>query len=221
MLSANIVIETFQKGGWVMWPVLATFFLALCVLLERTIWWLGLARSLDFGKQQKAREALGTGDFEKAWSLGQGTTDPFLLNLREGISHAHTSMLAAMQLHATLLMEKSEARQWVLGTIITLAPLLGLLGTVVGIMGSFNFVGDDHLAVTKVSGGIAEALIATACGLAIAIACLLPYNYFRKRVSSLRNALERWINHTELLVQSAKSHGHDLEAFAVSKNLPR
>lgn len=221
MPIANIVLETFHKGGWVMWPVLATFFLALCVLIERVIWWLGLARSIESGKQEKARDALGAGDFEAALNLGTNSSDPFLLNLREGITHANTSMLAAMQLHAAHLLEKSEARLWVLGTVITLAPLLGLMGTVVGIMGSFNFVGNDQLAVTKVSGGIAEALIATACGLGIAIACLLPYNYFRKRVSSLRGALERWINHTELLVQSAKAHGHDLEAFATSKTLPR
>jgi biopolymer transport protein ExbB len=220
MLIANVVLETFLKGGWVMWPVLATFFLALCVLIERVIWWVGLARSIDSAKQEKARDSLGNGDFETAWVLGQKTSDPFLQNLHDGMSHAHTSMLAAMQLHATLLIEKSEARQWVLGTVITLAPLLGLLGTVVGIMGSFSFVGDEQLAATKVSGGIAEALIATACGLGIAISCLLPYNYFRKRVSSLRNSLERWINHSELLVQSAKAHGHDLEAFAISKNFP-
>ena len=86
-------------------------------------------------------------------------------------------------------------------------------------MGSFATLGDEELGVTKVTGGIAEALIATACGLAIAIGCLLPYNYFRKRVSSLRAAFERWINHAELLVQSAKAHGHDLEAFAADRNL--
>ncbi len=197
-----------------MWPILFTFFLALCVILDRVIWWLQLQASLKPANQEKARQALGTGDFNQAWQLGSNTTDPFLKNLTEGMSHAHTSMLAAMQLHATHLIEKSEARMWVLSTMITLAPLLGLFGTVVGIMGSFSFVGNEQLAATKVSGGIAEALIATAAGIAIAILCLLPYNFFRKRVSVLRGSLERWINHTELLVKSAKEHGHDLEAFA-------
>jgi biopolymer transport protein ExbB len=214
-MLGNLVIETFTRGGWVMWPVLLVFFLALCVLLDRALWWLQFKRTLRPDAQARARQALGRGDFGGAWRAGEDTTDPFLANLREGLSHARISMLAAMQLHASHLLERSEARMWVLSTVITLAPLLGLLGTVAGIMGSFNFVGDEQLAATKVSGGIAEALIATACGLAIAILCLLPYNFFRKRVSSLRAALERWINHAELLVHSAKAHGHDVEEFIV------
>jgi biopolymer transport protein ExbB len=213
---SNIVIETFIEGGWVMWPILATFFLALCVVLDRSVWWLRLQSTCHAAAQEQARVAIGTGDFTSAWKLCENTTDPYLHNLAEGMTHAHTSMLAAMQLHATRLIEKSEARMWVLSTLITLAPLLGLFGTVVGIMGSFSFIGDEQLAASKVSGGIGEALIATAAGIAIAILCLLPYNFFRKRVSVLRGSFERWINHSELLVKSAKEHGHDLEIFAAN-----
>ncbi len=195
-----------------MWPMALLFFLAVCVILDRVIWWLKLRSRVNAGLQESAREALGLGEFEKAWQT-TGNPDPFLQNLRDGMSHAATSPLAAMQLHASNLLEKSEARLWVLSTVITLAPLLGLLGTVVGIMGSFNFVGNDQLAVTKVSGGIAEALIATAAGLGIAILCLLPFNFFRKKTSLLRGKLEHWINHCELLAGNAKSHGHDLSDF--------
>jgi len=214
---SNIVVDTFLQGGWVMWPILATFFLGLCALLDRVVWWLRFRATLRLAQQQQARDAIGTGDFQHAWDLCQNTTEPFLTNLGEGMTHAHTSMLAAMQLDATRLIEKSEARMWIISTLITLAPLLGLFGTVVGIMRSFSFVGDEQLAPTRVSGGIAEALIATACGIAIAIICLLPYNFFRKRVSVLRGSLERWINHTELLVRSAREHGHDLEAFSSNR----
>lgn len=219
-MLANIVIETFIEGGWVMWPILLTFFLSLCVVLDRVIWWLRFNAKVRSSLQDAAREAIGSGDFAAAWKLCQESPhEPYLSNLSLGLSHAHTSMLAAMQLDATHLIEKSESRMWVISTMITLAPLLGLFGTVVGIMGSFHFVGDEALAATKVSGGIAEALIATACGIAIAILCLLPYNFFRKRVALLRSSLERWINHTELLVKSAREHGHDVEEFAAK--LPR
>jgi biopolymer transport protein ExbB len=213
MILSHILVEYFEKGGPIMWPMALLFFLAICVILDRIIWWLKLRARVNAAQQEAAREALGLGQFDQAWQTTHKHADPFLENLRDGMSHAATSPLAAMQLHASNLLEKSEARLWVLSTVITLAPLLGLLGTVVGIMGSFNFVGNDQLAVTKVSGGIAEALIATAAGLGIAILCLLPFNFFRKKTSLLRGKLEHWINHCELLAGAAKSHGHDLADF--------
>lgn len=200
-----------------MWPILATFFFGLCVILDRSIWWLRFKSSVKLSQHEACREALGSGDYESAWQITETSKDPYVQNLGDGLRHANTSMLAAMQLHAQHLIEKAEARMWIISTLITLAPLLGLFGTVVGLMRSFSSLDDDALAATEVSGGIGEALIATACGIGIAIICLLPYNYFRKRVATLRGRLERWINHSELLVHAAKEHGHDLEEFASKK----
>lgn len=198
-----------------MWPIVICLFTALVVVAERSLWWWRLRGRVSLEALYETYAAVARGDFARSVHLSrQRPQDPYLAVVHQGLTSGPGSLLGAMQLRAMDEVESAERGVWVLGSLITLAPLLGLLGTVTGIMHSFDFVGNEQLAVAKVSGGIAEALIATACGLGIAILCLLPFNFFHRRVASLRSALERTINQIELLVALARTQGCDWEAFA-------
>jgi biopolymer transport protein ExbB len=92
----------------------------------------------------------------------------------------------------------------VMDTLVTLAPLLGLLGTVTGLMRAFLKVGEAELSVVAVTGGIGEALIATACGLLIAIVSLVPLNYFSGKLARLQFELETAASSVEVLANAGK-----------------
>ena len=93
---------------------------------------------------------------------------------------------------AKIIEKKLNSGLWILETIITAAPLLGLLGTIFGMMGSFKIIGTNGLVnPSGVTGGVAESLIATAFGLFIAIFSLFAFNYFSKKNDQILDELER------------------------------
>ena len=90
----------------------------------------------------------------------------------------------SFRLNVSYEIEKMNRGMMILSTVITLAPLLGILGTVVGIIDSFYAIGASSKANPQlVSNGIAQALITTAAGLSIAILTLIPFNYFQSRIN--------------------------------------
>ncbi|WP_456473207.1 MotA/TolQ/ExbB proton channel family protein [Desulfolithobacter sp.] len=92
-----------------------------------------------------------------------------------------------------------------LDTMITVAPLLGIFGTVLGIISSFKMLGSAGIADPKlVTGGIAQALITTATGLAISIITVFPYNYFKSRIEHAIHIMEKYGTSLEVVYEKSR-----------------
>lgn len=192
------VIDIIFKGGIVMIPLLACSLVSLALTIERLIFW-GRMRS-----QQAVKSMLRlveAGEFDKALKIGRDSPHPIACVLATGLAHRNPAPAKAMEAAAQAQIPALKSRLGALDTIITLAPLLGLLGTVVGMIGSFDIMSEAGMGQPHaVTGGVAEALIATATGLLIAILTLIPYNYFSSRVEKEMDAMEHFSSLLELLL---------------------
>ena len=207
-LGGNWLIDKFHKGGPIMWPILIVSIVGLTVVLERCIWWGGRWFRRDPKRIEKVFTAIENGDTAEASRLSRGSRDPVLRMLWNGLNHQHSSLEAALQVAAGIEIKRAGRFLVVMDTLVTLAPLLGLLGTITGLIKSFSFLGNEELAVQAVTGGIAEALIATACGLGIAIFALIPFNFFTSRVSNLEFELQTAATNLEVMLQAHGAERH-------------
>src|SRR6267378_2201825 len=200
--SNNFIIDNFQKGGPIMWPILLVSIVALTVVIERIFWWGGRWFRRDPKRIEKVFAAIEVGDVTEASRLSRDSRDPVLRMMWNGLNHQHASLQGALQVAAGIEIKRAGRFLVVMDTLVTLAPLLGLLGTVTGLIRSFRFLGNEELAIQAVTGGIAEALIATACGLGIAIFALIPFNFFTSRVSNLEFELQTAATNLEVMLQA-------------------
>jgi biopolymer transport protein ExbB len=203
-MMANIIFEFFGKGGPVMYPILLCALVAVAVVGERSFWWLRESSRRDPKKLEEILAALENGDVPAAAKIAEGSPDPVIRMIHNGLNHVHTSLQGALELGAGIELERAGRFLTVMDTLVTLSPLLGLLGTVTGLMQAFLSVGSAELSVTAVTGGIGVALIATACGLGIAIFSLVPFNFFNARLARLQFELEAAATNVELMVHRPK-----------------
>ena len=203
MLS-NIVVQFILKGGPVMWPILICAFVAIAVVGERIFWWTRESRRRDPEKMEQLLAALEKGKLDEARKIAENSEDAVIRMIRRGLDHTHSSLQGALEIGAGFELERAGRFLTVMDTLVTLAPLLGLLGTVTGLMRAFLHVGNAELSVTAVTGGIGEALIATACGLGIAILSLIPLNIFTRKVARLQFELETAATNVELMMGVGK-----------------
>ncbi|WP_165907909.1 MotA/TolQ/ExbB proton channel family protein [Hydrogenispora ethanolica] len=189
------MFEVLIKGGWVMAPLGICSLVAVTIIVERLIFF----RRTGF--RQPADEVLALvrqGRHEEALAKADGNQLPVVKVLQAGLSHRRNPGKA---MEAAGLAEISGMKRGLtaLETIITLSPLLGLLGTIIGMIGSFQIM---TLAGSSqphaVTGGVAEALIATASGITVAVVTLIPYNYFLRRVEQETETIEQYATRLEL-----------------------
>ena len=194
------LLDFFYKGGPIMWPILACSLLALTVVLERLIFIVAELSRRQPKLVDSMLDAVERREPELAVQLGRDSKDFVARTLAAALEHrAEKSIASALLRGAERELARYNRGLSVLDTIITLAPLLGLLGTVTGMMSSFGMMGGGELgAPTAITGGIAEALIATAFGLSVAITALIPFNYLNARLEGARRELQDAAAHIEI-----------------------
>ncbi len=204
--------DFFIKGGVVMYPLLACSLITLTVILERAFFWAREHLRRDQRLVDEVLELCRHGRWESVREQVTGSKDYVIRILVSGILHREFSMAKAMESAASE--EISRMRQYmvVLDTMITVAPLLGIFGTVIGIIISFDLLGSGAIRDPQaVTAGISQALITTASGLAIAIFSVFPFNYFNSKAEKAARTIEKYATSLEIvyekLVQAHSKNG--------------
>jgi biopolymer transport protein ExbB len=186
-----------ERGGVVMWPLLAVSMVALAVSIERTWFWIHLHSARQTVRYRKLLKALRNGDRTRVEESIEDPGGVYDILVRRLLADGPDDAVAVEEIET--LRAETERFSGILSTVITASPMLGILGTVTGIIQSFELLGGTRTLVDPrdVSAGIAEALITTAAGLVIALAALFPYMAFRAQS-------ERALGRLEAIVTAAK-----------------
>ena len=202
------MLDLFLRGGPVMWPLLLASVVTLTFIVERALFWLRVAAGRDKALVLRFLESADGARYAEAARSAHGSRDYVIGVLHSGLVHRNYSASGALQAAAADTYRRMRRFLTVLDTVVTVAPLLGILGTVIGIIGCFQLMGEagtsDPAAATK---GLAEALITTAAGLIVAIPTLLAYNFFSRQAERAAAEMETSASCLEICLARNESHG--------------
>jgi len=201
-MTVSALVALLVRGGPVMVPLAVCSVLSLAVVLERAWFWV---TARPGGAVERLLALAAGGKWDDAVEEARGSRAPQARVLAAGLEHREAGLTLAMQAAARDEIARMRRALPVLDTIVTLSPLLGLLGTVTGMISAFGVMATTGINQPHaITGGVAEALIATAAGLAIAIATLVPYNYFQNRAERTLDEIEAQGTRLELMLEAAR-----------------
>ena len=184
------LVMYFEKGGLVMWPLLICSIFVIYIAIDRFIFY----KSIDAGKKfvNTYCDLVAKDEIEKATALAKKTNSDYTNILVNAAPIDGTDKIESfIQMKSSIVMASLRDKLSYLNVITTLSPLLGLLGTIVGMITTFsifNLKAGEPMAIT---GGIGEALIATATGLCVAILALCVHSYYAHRLDNIITDMER------------------------------
>lgn len=207
LLMHQTPMELFANGGIIMWPILIVSFLGVTVAIERSLFIWREAASREPEVVEKMLEHVEAADVESAIALGKKSKDYIARILTYALTHRDQSLANAFMRASNKELQRFQQGAAVLDTVITAAPMLGLLGTVTGMMRTFGeMTGDLASSMGGITGGVAEALIATASGLFIAILALMPFNILNARAEEAKHEISDASNALELILKKSETH---------------
>ena len=206
------MINLFIKGGPVMYALLACSIITTTVIIERVLFWIREDMHRNQAIVYNILELSRKGDWDAIRQQVVGSRDYVIRILIAGILHKDFSMTKAMESAAADQVKRMRRYLYILDTMVTIAPLLGIFGTVTGVMTSFEALGISGIERPfAVTAGIAEVLICTASGLAIAIPSVFFYNYFNSKTEAAVITIEKYATSLEIvyekLIKESKGKG--------------
>jgi biopolymer transport protein ExbB len=212
------MLEIVKAGGWLMVPIIGCSVVAAAIMLER-LWTLQAKRVIPKQLVAQVREWMTHNDLDPNHLQALHQSSPLGQLLAAGLAHRDDDrdiVKESIEDSGRHVVHELERYLNTLGTIAQVAPLLGLLGTVVGIMKDFAAITTSGVGNPQVlAGGISEALITTAAGLSVAVPALLGFRYLRGRVDGLVVQMEKEaLKFLEGIVQ----HQHSGKSAALTRN---
>ena len=208
------MFDLFKSGGIVMWPLLLISITSLACIFERIAYWKDVIKKNDSKLMITVEKysTISSVDFTKQNEISSIPLEKVLLDSLKIIDRSlltdKNSIDLKLALEISIQSIQSEFGRFsnLFSTIITVTPLLGLLGTVLGLINSFSFIklGESGVNAQEVTGGISEALISTATGLIIAIITLIFSNYFNSLWRKQNSILNQYCGRFEMLYRTNK-----------------
>lgn len=207
MGNVSAMISIFHKGGYVMYILLLLSLAVIAIAVDR--WMFFKSQDAGRGFAREFYELMQSREFGKALALARETKGSTAAIITEAAAHyldSSEDLSSYLQIQSGIALSRFNEKLYFLSVVVTMSPLLGLLGTITGMIGAFSVLNTSSGAMA-ITGGVGEALIATASGIFVALVALVVHSYFKQRIEGIVTDMEQVFSELEAKRASLQKAG--------------